>query len=279
MKTVNSLSGGKTSSYIEVHYPADISTFALVCVDCHNANKKIDPKIRQIVNDKLQKYSSQYGEFISTTEDPIILKTMLDLEQMTGREITWLRGISWEQMMNQQKAIPNQEWRFCTYWMKIKPIFEFLYMYHELPVKMRIGYRYDEKERVDTFTTLMKYAYQCSHKNTWRQNWKELTWREGHFPLVDEKIFHKHIVDFWSDKDIVFPADSNCQNCFWKDPQQLRKNFDANPNIMMWAAIQESIRENTFKKEMSLLEISKIGIQLDFFFGTGAGCQGGFCTN
>lgn len=29
MKTVNSLSGGKTSSYIAVHYPADIEVFAL----------------------------------------------------------------------------------------------------------------------------------------------------------------------------------------------------------------------------------------------------------
>ena len=30
MKTVNSLSGGKTSSYMAVHYPADYNVFALV---------------------------------------------------------------------------------------------------------------------------------------------------------------------------------------------------------------------------------------------------------
>ncbi len=279
MKTCNSISGGQTSSYIEVNYPADISVFSLVCVDDHNATGKIDKKIKQMVNDRLQKYSAHYGEFISTTEDPVILKTIFDLEQMTGREITWLRGISWEQMMDQQKAIPNQAWRFCTYWMKIKPIFEFLYLYHELPVKMRIGYRYDEKERIDTFTTLMKFAFQCSQKNVWRNNWKEMIWREGHFPLVEDKIFHKQIKDFWIDKDIVFPEDSNCQNCFWKDPQQLRKNFDTNPGIMLWSAVQESIRGNTFKKEMSLLEIARLGIQLDFNFGTGSGCQAGFCTN
>lgn len=38
MKTVNSLSGGKTSSYIAVHYPADYDIFALVKVK----DKKFD---------------------------------------------------------------------------------------------------------------------------------------------------------------------------------------------------------------------------------------------
>ena len=33
MKTVNSLSGGKTSSYIAIHYPADYNVFALVHSD------------------------------------------------------------------------------------------------------------------------------------------------------------------------------------------------------------------------------------------------------
>ena len=52
MKTVNSLSGGKTSSYIAVHYPADIEIFALCCIDCHNAGKNIDKQMKQRVNDK-----------------------------------------------------------------------------------------------------------------------------------------------------------------------------------------------------------------------------------
>jgi diphthamide synthase (EF-2-diphthine--ammonia ligase) len=34
--TINSLSGGKTSSYLAVHYPADIEVFAVVCIDDHN---------------------------------------------------------------------------------------------------------------------------------------------------------------------------------------------------------------------------------------------------
>jgi len=36
MKTVNSLSGGKTSAYLAAHFPADLDVFALVCIDDHN---------------------------------------------------------------------------------------------------------------------------------------------------------------------------------------------------------------------------------------------------
>ena len=123
MKTVNSLSGGKTSSYIAVHYPADYELFALCCIECHNAGRDIDKRMRQMVNDKLQKYCPHYPEFVATSEDPKILKTMFDLEQMIGREIIWLRGIGWEDMVRLKKAIPNQFKLFCTTMMKMQPIF------------------------------------------------------------------------------------------------------------------------------------------------------------
>ena len=47
MKTINSLSGGKTSSFIAANYPADYNIFALVRTN----NKKClfpDEKIRQM---------------------------------------------------------------------------------------------------------------------------------------------------------------------------------------------------------------------------------------
>lgn len=110
-----------------------------------------------------------------------------------------------------------------------------------------------------------------------------MIWRVGEFLLIENKVIHKHIFDYWKpyiDNNIIdFPKDSNCQNCFWKDPQQLRKNFYENPEIMYWSAIQEELYNHTFKEKMSLLEISKLGIQLDFNFGTGSGCKAGFCTD
>lgn len=281
MKTVNSLSGGKTSSYIAVHYPADYELFALCCIECHNAGRDIDKRMRHMVNDKLQKYCPHYPEFVATSEDPKILKTMFDLEQMIGREIIWLRGIGWEDMVRLKKAIPNQFKRFCTTMMKMQPIFEFLYKYTELPVRMRIGFRYDEMERAERLRESFKFAYKCEWQENscrWVQRWKEIDWRVGEFPLIDDRITHYHVQKFWESKEIVFPEDSNCQNCFWKRPEQLRKNFENNPPIMWWSLILEELQGNTFKN-MSLRKIHDLPIQLNFFYGTGAGCQAGFCTD
>jgi hypothetical protein len=287
MIIANSLSGGKTSSYIAANYPADLNVFALCCIDDPNANAHYrkrykDEKMIQRVNDKLQKYCSNYPEFVATSEDPQILWTMFDLEQMIGSEIIWVRGMGWEQMLQYKKAIPNMSKRFCTTIMKMQAIFDLLLMYFELPVQMRIGYRYDELERAERFSESWKYSTHCEYRpksNTWIHRWSEIVWRVGEFPLVEDKILHYHIQQFWKDKNIKFPIDSNCLNCFWKQPQQLRKNFDEHAPIMYWAAIQEELMNRTFKDDNSLLEISKMGIQLDFLFGTGSGCQSGFCTN
>lgn len=282
MKTVNSLSGGKTSSFLAANYPADLELFSLVCIDDHNAGKTIDKKLMQMANDRLQKYCSHQKQFVATSEDPLILKTIFDLEQFIGREIIWLRGIGWEDMLRAKKAVPNIDKRFCTTLMKMIPIFEFLYMFHELPVQMRIGYRYDEMERADKFTETIKFTTHCEYRpksNSWIHRWQEMVWRAGEFVLIQDKINHFQVQEFWKNIPIVFPLDSNCQNCFWKSEQQLRKNYDTNPDIMKWAAVMEAIYNHTFKEQYSFIEIAQMGIQLDFFFGTGAGCQAGFCTD
>lgn len=282
MKTVNSLSGGKTSSFIAVKYPADIDVFALCCIDSHNAGRNIDKATKQAVNDRLQKYCSDQPEFRATSEDPKILKVIFDLEQMIGREIVWVRGDGWETMIRKRKAIPNMAKRFCTSVMKMQPIFDYLFRYHELPVKMRIGYRYDEQERADYFDQLFKYAYKCEYQeksNRWIHRWEQIKWREGEFPLIENKVFHHQIIDFWKRKSIVFPEDSNCLNCFWKQPEQLRKNFDTDNAIMQWSKIQEDLQGNTFKEKLSFHQIEKRSIQLEFIYGTGSGCQAGFCTD
>lgn len=282
MKTVNSLSGGRTSSYIAVHYPADYEVFALCCIDCHNAGGFIDKKIKQMVNDKLQKYCSHYPEFVATSEDQKVLTTMFDLEQKIGKEIIWVRGVGWDEMLRMKKAIPNMQKRFCTTILKMQPMFEFLFKYTELPVKMRIGFRYDEMERANSINNLFKYAYMSEWQEKscrWINRWNEIQWRESEFPLIEDKVTHFQVKQYWDQQDIEFPEDSNCLNCFWKQPEQLRKNFDTCKQVMWWASIKEWMMGYTFKEDLTFQQISKLPIQLDFFFGTGAGCQAGFCTD
>jgi hypothetical protein len=52
MKTVNSISGGKTSSYLAKHYPADYNLFALVRIEDVKCSPK-DKKLVQLVSDKI----------------------------------------------------------------------------------------------------------------------------------------------------------------------------------------------------------------------------------
>ena len=46
---------------------------------------------------------------------------------------------------------------------------------------------------------------------------------------------------------------------------------------MQWFSDQEI--NSQWKKEMNYEQIKNIGLQQDFFFGTGSGCQAGFCTD
>ena len=69
MKTVNSISGGKTSAYIAANYPADYNVFSLVRTDDKSCIYP-DAKVRQIVSDKIGQ------EFIGTLEDDIIIETI-----------------------------------------------------------------------------------------------------------------------------------------------------------------------------------------------------------
>jgi hypothetical protein len=282
MVTVNSLSGGKTSSYLAVHHPADVEMFAMVCIDDHNAGRwlKRNKKLLQYANDKLERFIPIYGEFKATSEDPIIIQTMMQLEQKIGREITWVRGKSFEKMIADRGALPNQAWRFCTTDLKLIPIFEHCYMRYGEDVKMRLGIRWDEAERAETITNDFKFPFSCNLYGDRRQNWETVEWRNVDYPLIADKVTNYSVNQYWNGQNIIFPDDSNCSNCFWKDYQQLRKNFDNERTapVMSWALVQEVVKDNTFKKEMSLLETSKIGIQMDFTFGTGAeGCKSGWC--
>ena len=287
MKTINSLSGGKTSSYLAVHYPADYNIFSLVCID----DKKcvpLDKKIVQSINDKFEKYGyiKKYGEFIATAEDDKTLKVMFDLEQMLGKQIVWVRGDSFETIIKKKgNVVPNMARRFCTSEMKMRPIGEFVY--HNImdkkdlqPVFSNVGFRYDEKERAKT--TMQEREIKTKlviGKRKTQQKWKEIFWGVSNYPLINNHISHPTIYKYWENKNLIFPEDSNCVGCFWKDVQQLRKNYDTNNAKMEWFNNAEKKSNYNWKSEINYDQIKKVGKQLGFNYGGGSGCQGGFCTD
>ena len=251
-----------------VQYPADYEIFSLVRIDADYCKPK-DESIVKYVSDKLG------IDFIATAESDKTLYVMRDLEQMIGREIIWVTGKSFDQLT--KKSLPNKFTRFCTIEMKLTPISEWWLANVGEKVKMRVGFRYDEKERAIKFRTDTKIK--VGKSDSGRNKWKSFEWREGEFPLIENKITHYPIYQWAKSSGLVFPDDSNCVGCFWKPFQQLRKNWEDEPLKMRWFMEKENNTGRTFKKEYSMKEISRMSLQQDFFFGTGSGCQAGFCTD
>jgi 3'-phosphoadenosine 5'-phosphosulfate sulfotransferase (PAPS reductase)/FAD synthetase len=270
MKTVNSISGGKTSAYMAKHYPADFNVFALVRIEDVRCAPK-DKKLVQFVSDKIGM------DFIATAESDKTLYVMRDLEQVIGSEIKWLTSKTFEQIIKDKSGyLPNQMTRFCTTEMKIKPIAEFCRNEIKEIVKMRLGIRYDEIHRVNYENTDFKFHNGFSKDG--RNKWIIENYRQVEYPLIDDKIDHYQVYLWSLSTKLDFPKDSNCVGCFHKPPQQLRKNFEDEPLKMNWFKNQENGRKK-WKKEMKYSTIEKIGLQQDFVFGTGSGCSSGGCTD
>jgi hypothetical protein len=242
MKTFNSISGGKTSAYLEVHYPSDYRAFSLVRTSDKNCIYP-DAKVRQMVSDKLG------VEFIGTLEDDIIINTILDLEQFTGREIKWVTGKTFDEVIRNDKPVPQLPQpmrRFCTIEMKIQPIFDYWKSLNIEPWEMRFGFRANEMERAKkqnerlnengliTFKTIVGKS-----KNGTRNKWADVEYQKPRYPLIEDGIFKDKIEQFWKGKPVRFAWMNNCVGCFHKDPLLLKKMFDLHPNKLEWFNDQE----------------------------------------
>lgn len=281
MKTVNSLSGGKTSSYVAVNYPADYNIFALVRTD----DKKCmfpDAKIRQIVSDRIGK------EFIGTLEMDEIIYTMLDLEQYIGKEIIWLSDRTFEEvintgrrMANGKNYLPNQMTRYCTTDMKVKPIAQWCYDNTELPVEMRIGFRANELSRANKMIEraidgVENFKFKVGEKNG-RNKWKELPYRKATFPLINNPIFKDTIEEFWKDKPVRFAYKNNCVGCFHRSELFLKHISEKASNKFDWFINQEKENECSFKSGVTYEKIKNHKLQLDLFDEDFGDCDSGYC--
>ncbi len=269
MKIINSLSGGKTSSYMACHYPADYNVFALITIDDFNCKPK-DQALINYIESKINK------EFIATAEDDKTLYAVMNLEQKIGTNIIWLNDLSFDKLIAKRKRLPNKIWRFCTIDMKLIPIYNWWKENIKEKIIMQVGYRYDEMERSYRFSNKMKDIIGKSKTGN-SNKWGEIEWREGKFPLIEDRILHHKIIDWANNSGIIFPNDSNCVGCFWKPKQQLRKNWDDNEQKMQWFSNQEINKK--WKLETTYEKIKQYPLQSDFDFGTGSGCQAGFCTD
>ena len=282
MKTLNSLSGGKTSSYIAANYPADYDVFSLVRVEDKNC-KFPDEKIRKEVEDRIQ------APFIGTAEDDMIIYTMLDLEQYIGREITWVTGKTFEETVKSYKMknggyyLPNKVTRYCTTDMKTIPIAEWRYKNIDDDVVMRFGYRANEMGRAkrmmektnDNGMTEVKIV--VGKHNNGNNKWKTIEYCKPEFPLIDAHLFKDTIEEYWKDKPIRFAYMNNCVGCWWRSPMLLSHMSKRHPEKMDWFARQEEDNKGRFKSEVSYREIMNYKTQFQLFDDDFNECDSGYC--
>jgi hypothetical protein len=279
MKTVNSISGGKTSSYLAKHYPADINIFSLVRIDDKDNlwMKGKDEKTRQIVSDKLG------IEFIGTAEMDEIIYTILDLEQFIGQEITWVTGKSFEEVIKQNYGyLPNKMTRYCTVEMKLKPIFNWLQENTELPIEMRIGFRPNEISRAETVLKRadengIEFFNTIIGKRKTQNKWGLVPYRKVTFPLIANNIQKDVIYNYWNDKNVRFAYRNNCVGCVNRQPLMISHMASKDIDKVKWFDKQEQLTGNRFLSDVSFNQILKFGTQASFFDDDFNECDSGFC--
>ena len=189
MKTINSISGGKSSAYIAANYKADINAFCLVRTDDPKLlwQRGKDEKTRQLVSDKLG------VEFIGTLEQDEIIYTILDLEQYLGSEIIWLTGKSFDQIIKKGKEgvfLPSKEgFRFCTTEMKILPIYRYLRKNKIGIVESRIGFRADEEKRINSKNLTLIDGLDL---------YRGKPYCKPSYPLFEDGIYKKDVTAFFA---------------------------------------------------------------------------------
>jgi hypothetical protein len=281
MITVNSLSGGQTSSYIAANYPADYNLFALVRTSDERCRFK-DDAVRRLVEDKLQ------APFIATAEDDMIIYTMLDLEQFIGQKIHWVTSkMTFEDMNKQRGFLPNKNMRFCTSILKIEPMVHWWAKHLGEPVEVRIGFRASEQSRANTTmektnedglsvfeTTFEKHI---GGRFDGKNKWEKVAWQKPVFPLIQDAVFKDKIVEYWKDKPVRFAKFNNCVHCFERNPIMIRKMAETHHDKIQWAIDQEKQIGGCWRSDFSYSDMIKRKMQIELNFEDFSECDSGYC--
>lgn len=278
MVTVNSLSGGKSSSYIAKEFTADYNVFALVRTN----DKSLlypDAKVRQVVSDKIGM------DFIGTLEMDDIIKIMLDLEQYIGQDIIWLSGETFDDLIIRKgNYLPNLMARYCTTEMKMRPIFEWWQRVLNEPCLMNIGFRWGEESRMWRMQERLnkdgidEYHGIVGEKNG-RNKWANIPWRIPQFPLIYNHIKKDMVDAYWIGKPVEFKKEyyNNCVGCFHKNPLLLSMMNRNNADKMKWFERQEERTGNQFRKEISFKQINNWKPYAELTFDDFTDCDSGYC--
>lgn len=289
MLTVTSVSGGKSSAYMALHYPTDFYVFCCVLTNDLNCTPKDKGLLREC--------QKRLPFFEGSRELDQTLVNLLRLEQEIGKEIKWISAeMTYDDIIKKRKMLPTRNRRFCTQELKIIPLSQYFYSYlfdeDNVPPLTNIGFRFDEKTRVNKMSDCDQAKYQislsCKITNAKGvplkkkcHNWSEIEWRIPCFPLFNDGVTKSDVIRFWDKKGWVFPNISNCDFCFNHTEKEIREQFKLYPERADWWIEQEKSFANINRnrpfsfKDRPLKEILKTD-QLDLFLDGDISCD---CTD
>jgi hypothetical protein len=222
-------------------------------------------------------------EFIGTLEDDKIIKTIFELEQFIGTEITWVVGEPFENIIKKKgDYLPNLMARYCTTALKLQPIFDFWRTEINEPIEMRIGFRANETKRAQKMIKktnengLIEFKTVLENKNG-RNRWGIIEWQKPKFPLIEDKIFKDQIEAYWKNKPVNFAEFNNCVGCFHRNEMFLKYLSGEHPNKFEWFIKQETKTKNTFKNGITYQKIKEYKMQMGLFSEDFTNCDSGAC--
>lgn len=282
MKTVNTISGGKSSAVNAILFPADYYNFCLVRIERPDENEKRfdcrwmkgkDEPTRKLIEDRIQ------CDFYGTAEDDTIIYTILDLEQHLGKKINILTGDTFDHVLKYSgRCLPDPLRRFCTEEMKVKPMFEWWKKEINEPALFRIGYRKGEEKRavkmikkLNSNGNLEIKTIVGKSKNGKKNKWGIVEWQKPEFKLIENLITKDYVENYVKDLPIRFSDKNNCGNCFHSDPLFIAHRARTNDNIrevIKWASTKEKVKHKKdvwFKdKQITMEQILKFSEQYTF---------------
>ena len=269
--TITSLSGGRTSAWMALNYPTDYYVFALVRTN-DPSHIPQDAGLVSAIRDRCP-------DFVGSLELPDTLRSVLELEQAIGKEIKWVWGDAFEEVVTLQKRgfLPNRFARYCTTELKYLPIFD--WVSHAFPgqvCEMNLGFRADEPNRVYRMVggKQIKGGWDFSELGKCEdhpRSRKKHEWRFRQAPLFLDGIKKHHIHGDRAIQLMPFPEISNCTHCPFHTPSEHRKQNQLNPQCAgFWTGL-EAQTGNTFLNGVKLQEILA-GSSTPLLDGAGCDC-------
>lgn len=289
MKTVNSVSGGKTSAKMMVDFPADFNIFQLVRTDKVLFMKGKDEPTRKLISDRIGL------EFTGTLEEDECIYTILDLEQFTGQEIIINSSEkTFEKMILEHgdRVLPSTLRRYCTEELKINVAFDWWQKNINEVIEMRIGYRANEMKRMGLMmkrcdkNRILSHKVVIGSKETKKgiQNvWDEIPWQKPIFPFIEKQpTFKDQIETFWKDKPVRFAEFNNCVGCFHREPALLKYMWEKQEDKMQVFSDFEKNRKyknDTFKinDNITYEKIKGMNLNIKLTAESFSDCDSGYC--